>query len=276
MTMQRLGIEVQTVFGMPPVEHVSLAADLGCGHISTGLTPLPWKFDCFPAWSLRDDASLRREMIAAMRDRGVSISLAEGFAVRPGVEARNRAADLDLMAELGAEQVSSVCMEPDMARALDQFALLADMTAHRDMGFTIEYAPPHPINSLDKALSVIRDIAKPNVRLVIDAMHFFRSGGTLDELALVDPHLIGYAQLCDVPISPADDDYYKEACFERRIPGQGELPLNDLIAMLPADIILGLEIPMRAQAKEGAELRAVVDRAVQAGRHLLSRVKYGA
>jgi hypothetical protein len=32
MVAQRFGIDVQTIFGMPPVEHVNLAADLGCGH----------------------------------------------------------------------------------------------------------------------------------------------------------------------------------------------------------------------------------------------------
>jgi hypothetical protein len=28
-----LGIEVQTVLGMPPVEFINLAADLGCSHV---------------------------------------------------------------------------------------------------------------------------------------------------------------------------------------------------------------------------------------------------
>jgi hypothetical protein len=29
------------MFGMPPVEHITLAADLNCGHISMGLAPVP-------------------------------------------------------------------------------------------------------------------------------------------------------------------------------------------------------------------------------------------
>src|SRR5262245_49575160 len=98
--MSRLGIELLSVFGLPPVEHVNLAADLGCGYISTGLTQLPFNPHNYPAWSLRDDPVLRRAMITAMRDRGVAIGLGEGLIVRPGIEARDNARDLDLMAEL--------------------------------------------------------------------------------------------------------------------------------------------------------------------------------
>jgi hypothetical protein len=35
--VDRLGIEHQTVFGLPPLEFVRLAGDLGCGHIAVVL-----------------------------------------------------------------------------------------------------------------------------------------------------------------------------------------------------------------------------------------------
>jgi hypothetical protein len=39
--MNRLGIELLSVFGMPPVEFLNLAADLGCQYISTAMTGFP-------------------------------------------------------------------------------------------------------------------------------------------------------------------------------------------------------------------------------------------
>jgi len=54
------------VFGLPPVEFVNLAADLGCQCISAGLTALPYNPHGYRAYSLRDDSNLRREMKAAM------------------------------------------------------------------------------------------------------------------------------------------------------------------------------------------------------------------
>lgn len=274
--IHHLGIDSLTIFGMPPVDHVTLAADLRCTHISAALEPVPWKLDRFPQWSLRDDARLRREMMAAMRDRGIAIMLAEGFAVQPDVDARDRVGDLDLMAELGARAASAVSMEPDLPRALDQLATLADLTAERGMGFVIEFAPPHPINTLDKTLSAIRHIDRPGVKLVIDAMHFFRSGATVTELATIDPGFIGYVQLCDVPIAPQDDNYLREACFMRKCPGDGELPLRDLLEVIPDDVPIGLEVPMHAQAAAATDLRQLLNRCVEASYRLLDQTRNSA
>jgi len=121
------------------------------------------------------------------------------------------------------------------------------MADQRGMGLTLEFAQPHSINTFEKALSAVRIIAKPNVRLTIDAMHFFRSGGSVDQLALAGGGCIGHVQLCDVPLSPTMDDYYQEACFERMLPGEGDLPLLALLAVVPKDVRVGLEIPMQAR-----------------------------
>lgn len=249
--MSRLGIELLSVFGLDPVAHVHLAADLGCGHISSGLGPAPFNPHGYAAWSLREDAALRRAAIAAMRERGVTISLGEGFAVRPGFDVRDRAKEFDLMAELGAECLGGVGMEPDASRSDDQFAALADMAAARGMNATIEFAPGLAIGTLDAAVSLVGRIDRPNFRVLVDAMHLFRSGGTCAQLAALDPALIGYAQLCDVPLVATEPDYFREASFERRSPGEGELPLAELIAVLPETIAIGLEVPMFARATAG-------------------------
>src|SRR5580700_6212679 len=98
--MDRIGIERLCVFGLPPVQFVDLAADLACPYISTALVPMPYNPHGYPRWSLRDDTALRRETLAAMRNRGVSISLCEGFGVRPGSDVSEYAGDLDILCEL--------------------------------------------------------------------------------------------------------------------------------------------------------------------------------
>lgn len=266
--MSRLGIETQTVFGLPPVEHVRLAAELGCAYISTGLGNVPWKLADFPEWSLRDDAGLRRETRAAMRDTGVSISLGEGFAIRPGRQARNMAGDLDLMAELGAPRVSTVGIDTDLPRVLDEIAVLAALAAERNLRLLVEFAPPHAIDGLQQALAAARH-AGEGVGVVIDAMHFFRCGNRVEELAGVEQGLIAYCQLCDVPLPDGGTDYMEEACFERLAPGEGELPLAELLAALPADVPVGVEVPNRAACGSPAELRAFTRRAVEAARKLV-------
>lgn len=267
--LQQLGIDTQTIFGMPPIEHVALAADLGCSHISVGLGPVPWKLECFPNWSLKTDARLRREFAAALSDRNITIALAEGFVIRPQVDVSNRADDLDLFAKLGARRASTVSMDPDLSRTLDQLGVLAELTEERGMQVGFEFAPPHTINSLQGALAAIVSVGKPNVKLVIDAMHFFRTGGTAAELAAVDPALIGYVQLCDAPLAPQYEDYYEEACFHRLRPGDGQLPLEALLQAIPESVPVGIETPRRSSSNTAAELRSTVAQSVAAARRLL-------
>ena len=70
--MDRLGIEMLCVFGMPPVEYVHLVADLGCRYITTGMVGFaPLQTLGYQPFSLRDDPGLRRDLLAAMDERGV-------------------------------------------------------------------------------------------------------------------------------------------------------------------------------------------------------------
>lgn len=269
--MRRLGLDLQTVFGMPPVEHIALAASLGCGHISTGLAPVPWQAGFFEPWSLRDDKQLRIETRAAVDDLAITISQGEGFAVRPSIDVKSYAADLDILADLGAKAISSLCLEPNESRALDQFGKLAEMVAARDMRFHVEFAPPHPLNTLEKLQAFLKKLGQHPTRLVIDTMHFFRSGATLDALASIPSSQIGYVQLCDVPWAPSSDDYYQEACFERQVPGEGELPLAAFVKLLPDNVLIGLEVPMQSLASSKSDLEGAVTRTVNAGRALLEK-----
>ncbi len=273
----RLGIEMLTLLGMPPVDHVRLAAELGCVGISSGLTGLPLSmfgvtdFAPYPMWSLRDDAALRRETIAAMRDSGVHIALGEGFRARSDGDARYFLGDLDLMAELGARRINAICIEEAMVAdgsAVAQLGVLADLTAERGMVFTIEFTPPHGISSFDRALEVCRQIGQGRARVLVDSMHFFRTGGTVEALQAVDPDWIGYAQMCDGRLAPWDEGYFGEAMFARQVPGEGELPLREWIAALPADCEIGLEVPRLDVLRAGTSPRDHAARVVVAAREL--------
>ena len=268
--MNRLGIETLSAFGLPPVEYVTLAADLGCAHISTGLTQMPINPHNYPSFSLRDDAALRREMLAAMRDRGVSISLGEGLNVRPDADIRDLAPDLDIMAELGAKRINTVSLDPDLARSLDQYAILAEMAAARGIETTTEFAPGLTVADLPAAIAAVRHVNRPDFRLLIDTMHFFRTGGNAADLAALDPDMIGYIQLADAPAKPRFESYMQEAMTERLPPGAGDAPLRDILAALPRHLVVSLEIPLLTQAQAGTGPHDRLRPSVEAARKLLA------
>lgn len=268
--MERLGLDLMSAFGLPPVEYVNLAADLGCSHVTTGFTPLPWNPCGFPAWSLREDRELRRALMAVLCERNVAISVAAGFSLRRDVDVRDLAADIDLAAELGARQVGTVGMDPDVPRAHDQLAALTEMASERGMQVVLDYAPHQVINTLSGACDALRHTGSPDALLSLDAMHVFRAGGTIAEVAALDPALIGYAQLCDVPRLAPHDDYGREASFERLVPGEGELPLADFVAVLPRTVLIGVEVPNQAAVlAEGPA--GFLGRAVNASRAVVER-----
>jgi sugar phosphate isomerase/epimerase len=267
--MDRLGIEFLSVFGMPPVEFVHLAADLGCRYISTTLVGLPVPRLGYPAYSLRDDQRLRKEMLAAMDERAVAISLGEGLLVRRGADSRDFAADLDVMAELRVPRVNTVSFEPDRDRTFDQIAVLAELAADRGMDTTIELAPGTTVSDVSSGLAAIDHIGRSDTRLRIDTMHFVRGGGTAAELAAIDPDRIGYVQLSDTTLQPRVDEYMREAMFERLVPGDGELPLREIVAVVPPDVIIGLEVPQLSLALAGISPFDRLRPSVEAARALL-------
>jgi len=267
--MRQLGIEQLSVFGLPPVEFVNLAADLGCRCISCALTSLPYNPHGYRTFSLRDDAALRRETIAAMRDRGVSISLGEGCTIRPERDIRDMAGDMDVMRELGVERINTVSLDPDRMRSFDQLAVFAEMVAARGMESTIELCPVLVVRNLDVALEAIRHVGRRDFRLLLDTMHLARSGATPSDIAALDPALIGYVQLCDAPLQPRIANYMEEATFERMVPGEGELPLSDMLAAVPQSTVVSLEVPLRTQAEAGVGPKERLLKCVRAARALM-------
>lgn len=268
----RLGIETISAFGLPPVKYVNLAADLGCAHISMALSPVDINPHGYGSYNLREDVVLRRAMSAALRDRGVSISLAEGLTVKPSIEARDRAAEFDTFADLGAERINAVSLDPDMGRTLDQIAVTVEMAAERGMEATTEFAPGLTVADLTTALEVIRHVGRPDFRLLIDTMHFIRSGSSPADLAALDPDLIGYVQLSDAPLVSKFSSYMQEAMTERLVPGQGELPLLAILKAVRRDCVVSLEVPLLSQAMAGIGPYARLRPAVAAARELLESI----
>lgn len=214
--MNNLGIEFISVFGMPPVEFVGLAADLGCRHISGGLQTPPGRYNPhgYRPYSLKEDRALRGELVAALKDRGVSISLGEGFAIWPNGNVRQSyAADLDVMSELGIARINSVSFETDRNRSFDQLGVLAEMAEAHGIETMLEFVPTFGIADLPTALAAVRHVDRRNFKILIDTMHVGRSGARAADIAALDPDAIGYVQLCDAPLAPKFPTTWKRRCM---------------------------------------------------------------
>jgi len=267
--MNPLGLECLSVFGLHPIDFIRLAGDLGCSHVTLNLARSANRLPVYPEVSFRHDTALQRNMAAALSDCNVSIGMMEGFAITPDIAAQSYAADLDMVAALGAKAICAVSLERDMARTHGEFARLAEMAAERGLFATTEVGAG-VLRRLDKAMQAVEAVGSPAFKLLFDTMHFFRFGGTVADFAALDPTVIGHVQLCDVPMPAVIDDYMAEALYERRAPGDGDLPLAEFMRHVPDGVIVGLEIPIRSEAEAGISPRERMARCVTAARALLA------
>ncbi|MCV7413427.1 xylose isomerase [Mycobacterium florentinum] len=270
--MTELAIGFLNGFGLPPIEFVELAADLGCRYVSAVVQGAPLVPLGYAPFSLKDDPALRSNVLAAMRHHGVAASLGDGFLVLPDTETSSFAADLDVLAELGVPRINVVSLDPDLGRTFDQFAALTELAAQHRIQTLVEPVPGLTVGDLPTALAAREYIGRTDFRLLIDTMHLVRSGSGAADLAAVEPEHIGYAQLNDTTLRPRLENYMEEAMFERMVPGEGELPLADILSVLPADIVLEIEVPQRSLALAGV---SPIDRTrpcVEAARRLLAEV----
>jgi sugar phosphate isomerase/epimerase len=265
--MHDFGLENLSSFGLDPVRFIGVAAALGCGHVSLSLSGTANPLDEVKRSGLGRDAGLRRSVIAGLREASVSVSLLEGFVIAPQVSARDQAENLDIAAELGARAICVINMERDRPRAYGEIAALSDLAAERGVIVTTEYGAGTARN-LDRVRGMMEGVGHANFGLLIDTMHFFRSGTTLADLDLLGVGSIRHVQLCDVPMPAVIEDYMAEALFERRAPGDGDLPLAEFLARVPETVPVGLEIPIRTEFEAGISLLDRMGRCLEQAKRL--------
>src|SRR5262249_11970642 len=114
-------------------------------------------------------------------------------------------------------------------------------------------------------------VGRPDLRLTVDTVHWARAGFGIVELRRLSAERIGYVQLSDTTVKPRMKSYLREAMYERMAPGDGELPLAEILAAGPTDVVVGLEIPMRSLAEFGVGPMDRLRPCVAAARDLVAR-----
>lgn len=178
--------------------------------------------------------------------RTIGMRLPEGF--------------LEVSARLGAKHVLVMSAEPEEARTVERFGELCDRAAQYDLHVGLEFAVYTGVRTLADAARMVRESKRANTSVVVDFLHFSRSGGLPADITAADPSLFRYAQICDAgPDRPGPTDrpaLIREARTGRLLPGEGVLPLAELLAALPDSLPLAVEAPCRATAELPAVERA--------------------
>jgi sugar phosphate isomerase/epimerase len=253
-----LGLAHLAVLDVAPLELVTLAATTGFAFIGLRLHPA---FPGSPSYEIPRGSREMREMQRRLDSEGVRVYDVEFVTIAEGFAPSRLTAMLDSASELGAQRISVCGDDPDHSRFVLNFAGLCDLAASFGMGVDLEFMAWRQVSSLPQAVQIVKEARKPNAAALVDALHLARTGGAPRDLRGVPPSFIRSAQLCDAPAAgPVSEDAAIEEARSRRLPpGSGELPLRELLAELPADTALSLEVPMGGIAPPEVRARAVYD-----------------
>ena len=153
--------------------------------------------------------------------------------------------------------------------AATRFAGLCDRAAEHGLLVHIEFLPWSRIPNVAAASEIVRLADRPNGGLLVDAWHFFRSGGELGSLGAVPGDRVLGIQLDDGPIAP-EPDLVAASLHDRLLPGAGGLDVSGLVRTLRkigAVAPIGVEVfsdelhaldPLEAGRRAGEALRGVL------------------
>lgn len=211
------------------------------------------------------------EIGTRLADSGLAVLSATGIWLTPETRVGDLLPALETAATLGARYFLTVGNDPEPARLGQNFAGLAERAAGFGLALAVEFMPAAQINSLAAAHRLVEGIV--NAGILVDALHLARSGGTPAEVAAVAP-IVAYLQLCDAPAaSPPPGELRREAQIGRLHPGEGALPLAELLDSSPVNLPIDLETPVARDAALSRIERAI--KAATAARQFLALQRRG-
>jgi sugar phosphate isomerase/epimerase len=257
-----------TVPDADPLRQIEAAAAAGFDAVGLCLNPSDR-----PGASLVRDAAERRRVRQCLTELDMRVLDVEIFPLEPLIEVKALTPALAAGAELGAEFLLVTGNDEDEARVCDNYAALCDLAAPFRLRPMLEFITWRPLRDIHQGARWLRRAARPAGGMCIDALHLFRSGGTIADLRRIDPADIGYVQLADATtLEPAERfseaELMHEARSDRRLPGHGVLPLAAFLRALRPGLAISVEAPCAAHAPLSVEERASL--AMEATRPVLS------
>lgn len=247
MNMRTLSLAALTLLDVPPPQQVRIAAQTGFTHVGLRLLPAT---ATDPDYGMLGDTAAVRDTLAALIETGIRVSDVEIVRLTPdfSLDARLQLF-LHTAARLGARQVLVAGNDDNRARSAENLARLAEAGQEYGLTMNLEPMPWTQLRTIAEAQALIAASGRQDIGILIDAIHFWRSGESLSTLAALPKNCLNYMQLCDAsPQIPADEqELIYQARAARKVPGEGGLDLHGLMAALPATLPVSIEVPLSGE-----------------------------
>lgn len=242
--MRKFYIAPGMIADAKPLDYVKAARDAGYDGVGLRLQKSPQ----YPIDPIVGDAQLIRDMKGVLSDAGMDVLDILAFYIQPPAKIEDFRPALETAAEFGARYLLTQSDDPDWARLCDNFGRFSGLAESYRLKPIIEFVPNRQVLcTLPTALKLAADIGRPDLPILIDPLHLIRSGAQPGNLKSVDPIHFPYAQMSDGVLAPGEPNLALAKTIglgQRRMPGEGTLPLWEIFAALPTDIDISIEVIM--------------------------------
>ena len=224
--MRTVSLAAGTILDVAPADAVDVAAEAGYTSVGIWFDPAVWTN------AVGDDVRTRASQ------QGITVLDIEPIMLVPagGSSPDHGEAIVDAAMRIGARNILVASRDTDDARVARRLSELSSRLDGTDIRLVLEFLPVLGVRTLPQALAIVKAADDPRLGVLVDSLHLARAGHAPIDLATVDPLLLPYLQLCDAPATAPDDTtggLLHEALHGRLLPGQGALPLGELLAVVP-------------------------------------------
>lgn len=231
-----------TVLDQPPPEVIKIASEIGFTQV--GLRLLASRPEAL-SYPLNRDKAMLGETLRLMRETGVEVFDVDVCKLTPTSKIADFEPMFEAAAALGAKSVLVTCGDADDSRFKSNLGAFCDLANKYRLTADLEFmlfTPPVP--TLPVALEIIEDIGRPNLGVMVDTIHFDRTGASPEVLRSIPRNRLNYIHLTDArrekPTSL--EDLTEDSRAYRMIPGEGGLDLVTILRNLPRNLPLCIEV----------------------------------
>lgn len=243
------------------MDQIKIAKEAGYDYVS--LRTIPMHLPGEPSFLPQDDPKLFADIKAALKEYDMPLMDIELARIRKDLDINEYKPAFEAAAKLGATDVLGSVWTRDRKWYTETAGKVADMAKEFGLMFNIEFLPWAGVRNLQEDISLIDDLYRDNVFVMVDTLHAGRAGVTGSELARTPRKYFRFIHLCDGPAGkPSDDmpngdpvlDNIKDdlmlftAREGRMYPGEGAIAIADMVKAMP-NIPLSIELPNLAEIK---------------------------
>ena len=219
---------------LDPIETFKVA--IKTGYNAVGLMVIPE----------RDlNSNTIRELTIMSKNENIRILDIEVLMLEPGDFIDDHLRILDLGGEIGAMHSLTVSNDSDINKTSEKFNKICNHAKDCGIKSVFEFLMITKYRNLDDVINVLDLTESENKGILIDTLHFQRANHKASDINNYNKNLFPYLQLCDGEkdlLNNEYEDYLDDALNGRSAPGEGNLPLKDIIKEFSLSLPFSLEV----------------------------------